>query len=54
MGFLKIFGRPLDFEESKVHFDKIRKGAVETIIDWINSSRGKKCEPKFGYEVNII
>jgi hypothetical protein len=53
MGFLKVFGRPLSFEESKVHFEKIKNGAVETIIDWINSSQGKRCCPKFGYEVII-
>jgi len=53
MGFLKVFGRPLSFEESKVHFQKIRSSAVATIIDWINSSLGKRCFPKFGYEVRI-
>ncbi len=51
MGFLKTFGRPLDFEESKPHFEQVRKNAVKTIIDWMNTTRGKVCCPKFGYEV---
>ena len=51
MGFLKVFGRLLEFEESKQHFETIRNGAVDTIIDWMNSVSGKVCCPKFGYEV---
>jgi hypothetical protein len=54
MGFLKIFGRALEFEESKIYIEKIRKFAVRTIIEWIKSAKEKRCIPKFGYEVNSI
>jgi hypothetical protein len=52
MGFLLVFGRPLEYEESKQHFETIRKGAVEAIINWINETRSQVCCPKFGYEVS--
>lgn len=51
MGFLKVFGKPLDWEESKQHFDKIKDNAVDAIIDWLAVSKLKTCCPKFGYEV---
>ena len=54
MGFLQIFGRALEFEESKKHMKKIRKNALITIIDWIKSVKEQKCCPKFGYEVITI
>jgi hypothetical protein len=55
MGFLKIFGRQLDFEESKEHFETIRKDAVKKFIWSINSNlnnNNKDYKPKFGFEVN--
>jgi len=52
MGFLKVLGRPLDWEESKIYFDQIRTNAVETIIDWIKGTNQTDCQPLFGYEVN--
>jgi hypothetical protein len=54
MGFLKTFGRPLDWEESKKHLNTVRKDALEKIIDWINSAKNIKCCPKFGYEVSLV
>ena len=51
MGFLQVFGRALEFEESKKHIKKIRENALITIIDWIKSAKEKRCTPKFGYEV---
>jgi hypothetical protein len=54
MGFLKTFGKPLDWDESKKYQNVIRKDALEKVIDWINSSKNKKCCPKFGYEVRIF
>jgi hypothetical protein len=54
MGFLKVFGRILEFEESEVHFETLRREAVETIITWMESISGKVCCPKFGYEVKLI
>jgi hypothetical protein len=53
MGFLKIFGRAMDFEESKEHFDTIRRDALKKIIWWVNSTVNKNCCPKFGFEVII-
>ena len=54
MGFLEIFGKPLEWEESKKYHKKIRENALITIIDWLKSAKEKKCFPKFGYEVNLI
>jgi hypothetical protein len=54
MGFLKTFGKPLDWEESKQYISIIRKDALEKIIDWINTTKSKKCCPKFGYEVFLL
>lgn len=54
MGFLQVFGRALEFEESKQHIKKIRENALVTIIDWIKSAKEKRCSPKFGYEVKTI
>lgn len=54
MGFLKIFGRALNFEESKEYFDFIKDSAFETVIQCILSTKDKKCCPKFGYEVFVI
>lgn len=51
MGFLKIFGKALEFEESKEYHDTIRRDALEKIITWVNLTKGKCCCPKFGYEV---
>jgi hypothetical protein len=52
MGFLKTFGRPLEFEESKQHFETIRKDVLNKIIDLVSVAKDKKCCPKFGYEVS--
>jgi hypothetical protein len=54
MGFLKTFGRPLDWDESEPYREIIRQDALDKIIDWINSTKSKKCYPKFGYEVYIV
>lgn len=51
MGFLQIFGKALEWEESKIYLNTIRENALITIIDWIHQTKGKKCNPKFGYEV---
>ncbi len=54
MGFLKTFGRALDWEESKKHFENIRNDVVYKIIDWIKSAEKIKSVPRYGYEVKII
>jgi hypothetical protein len=54
MGFLKIFGDPLNFEESKQYFDTIRKDALNKIIDWISNLKDLKCCPKSGFEVSFF
>lgn len=51
MGFLKVFGRALRYEESKQYHKIIKDNAVEAIIYSIRKE--KKCSPQFGYEVNI-
>jgi hypothetical protein len=53
MGFLKTFGRPLDWEESKVYFDYIKNDALDKVIDWINVTKKMNCVPKFGYEFEL-
>jgi len=53
MGFLQVFGKALEFEESKKYLKKIRENALVTIIDWINSAKEKSCCPKFGFEVRL-
>jgi hypothetical protein len=54
MGFLKLYGRLLDFGESKEYFNSIRERAVDCIIEWIESTKTIKCCPKFGYEVEYV
>ncbi len=54
MGFLKIFGRVLSFEESKEYFEMIREGAIESFLQWIIIIKNNKCCPKFGYEVDFF
>ena len=39
MGYLKVFGRPLQWEESKQHFETVRKDALYKIIDWIKINK---------------
>jgi len=51
MGFLEIFGKVLEWEESKKYHDTIRQNALTTIIQMIKSVKDKRCCPKFGYEV---
>ena len=51
MGFLEIFGKALEWEESKKYHEKIRENAIEVLIQWIKSVQHKKSKPKFGYEV---
>ena len=51
MGFLKVFGRPLHWDESKEFHKIIKKDALEKIISWIEKTIDLKCYPKFGYEV---
>jgi hypothetical protein len=53
MGFLKTYGRPLDWEESKIYFDYIKKDALDKVIDWINATKKLSCVPKFGYEIEL-
>lgn len=54
MGFLLVFGDPLDWEESKQYFEIIRNDALKKIIDWVLSTKEKKCCPKLGYEVLFL
>ncbi len=54
MGFLKIFGKALEWEESKQHFEKIKKDIVLKLIDMVKSTEGVTAQPKFGYEVNFF
>jgi len=56
MGFLKINGKSLTWEESKKYHKHIKTEAVKQIIKWmksINDSPGCK-GPKFGYEVYFL
>jgi hypothetical protein len=52
MGFLKIFGRALDWEESKQYHKIIKDNALEKMLDFV--VQDQRCCPKFGYEVIII
>lgn len=54
MGFLEIFGKALEWEESKQYHDRIRQNALVVLIDLIKSVKDKRCSPKFGYEVNFL
>ncbi len=54
MGFLKIFGKALEWEESKQHFEKIKKDIVLKLIDMVKSTEGVTAQPKFGYEVPFL
>jgi hypothetical protein len=52
MGFLKIFGKPLQFEESKEYHEIIRKDAMKKFISWISNLKNVEClDPKSGFEV---
>merc|ERR1712032_827599 len=50
MGFLEVFGKALEWEDSKIYIDKIRQSALGVLIQWIKSVKDKRCQPKFGYE----
>lgn len=57
MGFLEIFGKALEWEESKKYHDIIRQSALSNLINFIKINKEKKCcseesMAKFGYEVN--
>ncbi len=52
MGFLKIFGGTLDWEEIKPHLEKLKKDVVFQYIDAVKSVEGVTTHTKFGYEVN--
>ena len=54
MGFLKIFGHPIEWEESKKYFHIIKKDALEKIIYWIKTVKEEIHSPKFGYEVDFF
>ena len=51
MGFLKTFGKALEWDESKEHIEKIKKDVVLKLIEMVRSSEGVTAYPKFGYEV---
>ena len=52
MGFLKIFGNALDWEDSKQYFQKLKINGIFQIITWIKSTDTQINEiTKFGYEV---
>ena len=52
MGFLKVFGMVLEYEDSKKFFSKIKDQGIDQIANLINTTLMKKSEnPKFGYEV---
>ena len=51
MGFLKTFGKALEWDESKQHIEKIKKDVVLKLIEMVRSSEGVTAYPKFGYEV---
>lgn len=51
MGFLKVFGKALRYEESKEFHKIVKDNAVELILYSIQKE--KKCSPQFGYEVRI-
>ncbi len=54
MGFLQVFGLPLDWEDSKIYIEGIRNNAIETLIDWMQSTINTKgSTPLYGYEVNL-
>lgn len=53
MGFLKIFGIALEWEDSKEYIEKIKIQGINQIIKWIKSTDTRIIEvPKFGYEVD--
>lgn len=54
MGFLKVFGNVLEFENSKQYHNIVRMDATKKIIIWVNQVKDITCCPKFGYEVSII
>ena len=54
MGFLKIFGKALEWEESKQHHEKIKKEVVLKLIEMLKSTEGVTAHPKFGYEVTFV
>ena len=55
MGFLKIYGLPLEWEDSKQYIQKLKNEGIFQIIRWIKSTDYKYSEiPKFGYEVKKI
>lgn len=51
MGFLKVFGKALEWEESKPYHHVVKENAVERIIEFVTANT--TCYPKFGYEVEF-
>ncbi len=52
MGFLKVFGNALEYEDSKKFFQRIKDQGIDQIITLINNTLARKSDnPKFGYEV---
>ncbi len=54
MGFLKVNGKPLSWEDSKKYHNYIKGEAIKQIIRWMNSITSHCQGPKFGYEVYFI
>ena len=54
MGFFKIFGKALEWEECKQHLQEIKKDIVFKLIDMVKSTEGVTTQPKFGYEVTYL
>ena len=54
MGFLKVDGIALEWEDSKPYIEKIKIQGINQIITWIKSVELRNCNcPRFGYEVFI-
>jgi hypothetical protein len=54
MGFLKVFGIALEWEDSKPYIEKLKYQGITQIIRWIKSVESRTCNvPKFGYEVQF-
>lgn len=49
MGFLKIYGRALNWDESTNYFQLLRDNTVQNVISYLETEPNSS--PKFGYEV---
>ena len=54
MGFLKILGTTLNYNDSRKHFKSIKDNFVKYVIAHLNSLKNQKnLKPLFGYELEV-